>query len=172
MNIREISAIIQKAATAGQENYCRQGVVRSVDLTTKTCQVELLTAEFDINNIKSTITCKLSANQTGNFYFIPVIGSDVVISFEAPNVSIISLYSEVENVAWTTAAGATITIDEKIQLFNATTSMKEIFNDLMSLLQGLSFNYLDNGVIGITTQTLGNLNSIANLQTKINALLK
>lgn len=153
------------------KTYARDGVVRSVDLTTKTAQVELLSSKFDINDVKGTITCKLSANRNGSFYLIPVIGSDVVVSFEDINVAYISLYSDVENVAWTSNAGASLTLDEKITIRNNDVSMKDILIDLMDLLK--FFKVITTGTPGpSTTVEVSTYQAIEQLELKINLLLK
>jgi hypothetical protein len=169
-NIGEITqSIIDILSKSKSTIWSRDGVVRSVDIATKTCQVEVLAGEFDINQTKSTITCKLSANYNGSFYFIPKVGSDVVIAYEGYNIAYVVVYSDVENVAWTTTGGAIFTLDDKVTIQNNDASMKEIFGDLITLLKSFKLITAWGPSATATTDTL---TLIDNLETKINLLIK
>ena len=105
METKEIIEIIKNASGVKhlriKNTLC---VVRNVDLTGQTCDVEPLKAtDFDINtpNSSNYITdVQLSANQLGinNYVIYPIVGSIVIISWLTDHQSYISSYDTIDQI--------------------------------------------------------------------------
>ena len=90
----EIAEIIKKIVNDNEEMYSLIATVTEVDENARTCDVEPINGDAAIFNVK------LQAAESGatGFVSIPVVGSQVVISFLSKDTAFVSLQTSVEKI--------------------------------------------------------------------------
>jgi len=90
----DLKQIIKDIALKGEEVYSKVGKVTEVDLTARTCTVEPIDDSAALNNVR----LQASINASDGIVLAPVVGSFVVCTFLTPNISVITLFTEVDSV--------------------------------------------------------------------------
>jgi len=168
---------IQQLADRKHEVYSKVCAVDSVDKTNKTCNVIPINGDVEVENVR------LQADSTGKgIVLVPTVRSFVIVDFQNTAAACVIMTSEIDDVIFDINGSyslksvknidlecqgdLTLRTAGKLEIAGGSGALKDVLNDMLTLIQGLTFTSTLGDAITVTK------GSITSLQSEISNLFK